>query len=507
MDKPEEWRIWGPPGTGKTTTIADLASKAAEIYGEDQVSICSLTNSAVNEASTRDIPISLDNLTTLHARCKRSLSAPPPAEAYMDEFREAYPQFATEDHIPPRVGKDIHSSEDRILSSGFTVYDTAQILRQRMIPIKEWTPRIQTWYRVWSQWCMETDRMDFAGWLEMALISKSLPAQQVVFVDEAQDHTPLQLEVLRSWKAKHLFLVGDDDQSLYEWSGATPDRFFLPNIGKRHERVLKHSYRLPENIHKFALKQLTRISSRKDKVYLPSRPGGVVEGSPLILEDTNNTTISGLLDGRKHMILTSCAHMLNHIIRRLKDEGILFHNPYRRSNSIWNPLSSSTAIGVKSYIMDEWTGRNVIKWIPLLKDEAFKSKAGLEKLCDDQMDVVIDPQEIAVFLSDLAVAGVLTRTHDNLIKWSHGTTEIWQYYRRIFKRGADIDPRVVVGTIHSVKGGEADVVHIFPDISAAAAQSYDDAPDQIHRLFYVAITRARDTLIIHEPSSSKAYNI
>jgi superfamily I DNA/RNA helicase len=60
-------------------------------------------------------------------------------------------------------------------------------------------------------------------------------------------------------------------------------------------------------------------------------------------------------------------------------------------------------------------------------------------------------------------------------------------------------PRAVVGTIHSVKGGEADVVYLFPDLSPAGDAQYQipGAPrDSIIRVFYVGATRARETLYL-----------
>ena len=63
-------------------------------------------------------------------------------------------------------------------------------------------------------------------------------------------------------------------------------------------------------------------------------------------------------------------------------------------------------------------------------------------------------------------------------------------------------PKVVVGTIHSVKGGQADVVYLFPDLSQAGDAQYqrDGAPrDSVIRTFYVGITRARETLYICQP--------
>src|SRR5205823_14468766 len=61
-------------------------------------------------------------------------------------------------------------------------------------------------------------------------------------------------------------------------------------------------------------------------------------------------------------------------------------------------------------------------------------------------------------------------------------------------RALEEPPRVIVGTIHSVKGGEADVVFLFPDLSAAGDAAYQrNGPtrDAVIRLFYVGMTRAR----------------
>jgi len=70
------------------------------------------------------------------------------------------------------------------------------------------------------------------------------------------------------------------------------------------------------------------------------------------------------------------------------------------------------------------------------------------------------------------------------------------------KRGAvglTTDPSVVIGTIHSVKGGESDVVYLFPDLSKAADAEYTQTGpprDAIIRVAYVGITRARETLYL-----------
>ena len=73
--------------------------------------------------------------------------------------------------------------------------------------------------------------------------------------------------------------------------------------------------------------------------------------------------------------------------------------------------------------------------------------------------------------------------------------------------GLDVPPHhhyVSGGAIvhNSVKGGEADVVYIFPDVSRAGMAEWIGSTDQqasVYRLFYVAMTRARDTLVIGRP--------
>jgi superfamily I DNA/RNA helicase len=77
-------------------------------------------------------------------------------------------------------------------------------------------------------------------------------------------------------------------------------------------------------------------------------------------------------------------------------------------------------------------------------------------------------------------------------------------------RALEESPRVIVGTIHSVKGGEADAVFLFPDLSPAgeaAYQRHGPQRDSVIRLFYVDMTRARHTLYICQRESSMAVAI
>jgi len=62
-----------------------------------------------------------------------------------------------------------------------------------------------------------------------------------------------------------------------------------------------------------------------------------------------------------------------------------------------------------------------------------------------------------------------------------------------------------LSTIHGTKGGEAENVVLFTDLTQAAL---DTAGDDLHRVFYVGVTRAMSNLFIVEPEDyQRAYSI
>jgi superfamily I DNA/RNA helicase len=71
-------------------------------------------------------------------------------------------------------------------------------------------------------------------------------------------------------------------------------------------------------------------------------------------------------------------------------------------------------------------------------------------------------------------------------------------------------PNIIVGTYHSVKGGQADHVYLFPDISPKAYKGLQghnpvvrERKDDLIRQFYVGMTRAKESLHLCQPKNSK----
>jgi superfamily I DNA/RNA helicase len=77
------------------------------------------------------------------------------------------------------------------------------------------------------------------------------------------------------------------------------------------------------------------------------------------------------------------------------------------------------------------------------------------------------------------------------------------YINALLRRGEDLTapPRIKLSTIHGAKGGEAENVVLYTDLTAAAEQSMEKDPDSMHRVFYVAVTRTKQNLYLVEPEN------
>lgn len=119
----------------------------------------------------------------------------------------------------------------------------------------------QDFYRDYERVCIQQGRMDFA---EMLLLTVELLTQhdevrghlqsryQAILVDEFQDTNRLQfrfIELMMSNTSK-LFVVGDDDQSIYSWRGAVVENIL--DLEKHYPELetirLERNYRSTNNI-------------------------------------------------------------------------------------------------------------------------------------------------------------------------------------------------------------------------------------------------------------------
>lgn len=97
------------------------------------------------------------------------------------------------------------------------------------------------------------------------------------------------------------------------------------------------------------------------------------------------------------------------------------------------------------------------------------------------------------------------------MEFREGRTDRWPLEKKLFaeqcyKAGTFYNsPDINISTIHSVKGDEADNVVVLSDISRAVASQLDIDEDSEHRVFYVAVTRAKKRLFIVYPQTKVYY--
>lgn len=97
------------------------------------------------------------------------------------------------------------------------------------------------------------------------------------------------------------------------------------------------------------------------------------------------------------------------------------------------------------------------------------------------------------------------------IEFREGRTQDWDkekldFAQYCYSKGTFYsEPNVNISTIHTVKGDEADVVVLMSDISKAVSSQLDLDEDSEHRVFYVAVTRAKEKLIIVQPQTRTYY--
>ncbi len=101
---------------------------------------------------------------------------------------------------------------------------------------------------------------------------------QFILIDEFQDVNRIQYEVIRmlAMPENNLFVVGDDDQSIYRFRGASPEIMlgFGNDYPETEKLVLGVNYRSSRNIVNGALKVIGRNSQRYEKKLSTENPKG-----------------------------------------------------------------------------------------------------------------------------------------------------------------------------------------------------------------------------------------
>ena len=562
-----EYRVIGPPGTGKTTWIGqEVARRVADGIHPNEICLVSHTRAAaylLGEAA--DLPEA--NAATFHAFAYRHMGSPPIVTS--DKLRAEWNKRVDEHGWPkayklPAQGKQmlnaqLHDADEfkGVLAHNYESHFAAYtLLRSRMTTdaatLAQWG--LTEFVDLYEAFKDETFSVDFHAMVEYARDEMTAPLAttvRVVIIDEVQDSSTLQWAITDVWRQnpdlERLIVVGDDAQVIYGWQGASVEPLQKP-LPPEQVRVLSKSYRLPRVIKHYAEETvLSKHSSpmMEGRVYAARDEEGELRShyatymTPQLMVDELRAQVD---NGKTVMYLAQSGYMLDPFIDVLLREGIPFHNPYRVENGRWNPIAGRAGRIYRALsAVSENNGRNLSRaqWRTLInmfathcfgKGVATRARKGeIPESPEGPFHLgVVDPKNNVLVFGDDTINALLDLDWDWLRangkagekRLSNDITFAERLYKSAGTALVDAVPRVIVGTIHSVKGAEADCVWLVPDVSNAAWREATNASsnwdyirqqegqvssgmDALIRLMYVGVTRAREALTILTPYTER----
>jgi len=488
-------KIFGPPGAGKTTYLLNVVDTELESgVRSESIGYFSFTRKAANEARDRAIQKfpSLNAKTdfpyfrTLHSLAFHCLSVRTDDMMQAEHFKEFAEQAGIELNLSRDEELDFVKTDNPILNeinlARIKGLDLRHHYNQSNLDI-EWH-HFEFVERSYRHYKTARGLMDFTDLLEQIVEEPDrLPALDVLIVDEAQDLSRMQWRMVEELakKAQRTFIAGDDDQAVFTWAGADVDSFlsFSGSV-----TVLEQSYRVPAAVHQLADRVVHRILSRQEKKWRPRE----FEGAVYTYRRFEDVPV----DHGQWLILGSTNYLLNPVHEWLKSMGIIFER---------NGVSSLTDVVISAVVNWEKLrkglsiGYEEVKTVYRYLDTAAVTRG-------HKTFKTGDPTEMYDMAALSARHGLLIDLiwHQALTKIAHDKRE---YLLSVLKRGNKLSDmrRVRLSTIHGAKGGEADNVLLLMDLSPKFAKEYAVNADNIHRLFYVGITRAKQTLHLVMPQN------
>jgi len=264
------------PGSGKTRVLTMRVARLLMEFPKKRFRVLGLTftNKAAAEMRSRVeelVPECRERalLTTFHSFCADILRQhgnhvglkPDFTILNQDADREAVLIDAINNLSKSNV--DVEDNDvkllpmiDRLLSNCVLEENVTSLFRD-----KEFGEKVSKLYAEYKNLLIKNNRLDFSSLLIMAhklLTDKSSIAKQIrtmyphVCVDEFQDTNFAQYQILQDIvgaNPRNLFVVADDDQIIYQWNGASPERLSaLREDFKMSVVQLPANYRCPNEV-------------------------------------------------------------------------------------------------------------------------------------------------------------------------------------------------------------------------------------------------------------------
>ena len=504
-------KIFGPPGTGKTYTLIERVLKGYLNKGvhPSNIAFISFTNKAVNTAVERAIKTfpefnveDFSRFKTLHKYCRQYF------EEEVFDPKDCMLDYALNANI-------IKSSDERLADDNYMykdwslgVYDKAR--NMMLDPELVWKlesyqkDSLDVYFRKIATYehYKKDSFIDFTDMIMRAIDEVNFPPLDVLILDEAQDFTPLQWSVIYKMvdNVKRIYLAGDDDQGIYRWNGADPKYFTTYFPGRKV--ILRKTRRFGKEIHDFSQIIRSGIIDSVEKEYDHEDKDGIVKR----YLNFNEIPI-GEIPGTWY-ILGRVNTVVNELRGFAKNSG-LYYSDNKGNKSFdkrqWKAIKTWTKVSNKKTITNK-EAEHMFKYIRELKGPEFRTQKFWMKT-DNFTEL---------FFEDLVTfCGLDLKPEEQFLPWYEVLKRNFKepqvlYFKRILQRygqsSLDADPDIIIDTIHSVKGGEANNVLLCSKGNYPSSYAHKNIQEQSdeRRVFYTGVTRAKDTL--HILSTDYRYN-
>lgn len=507
-------KIWGAPGTGKTTALLKEIKEESTLNGIEKLTITTFRRDAADEIKLKVSTITgknereLGNINTIHGICYGLLGRPEViTEDDLKAFGKKYGYETPGEVIDPGDPEDTTTGE---MKHYFNFYSW---MKNTCTPLSDYRryPNMEDlreghdlkqFYSDYEDFKNEVGRIDFSDMLTECYNLGLAPDTKTLIVDEFQDLTRQQYEIFKTWVdgMENVIIAGDPLQSIYPFWGGSPDYLCKWDA---EEYILPISYRLPADVWT-AAKDTLRYNGRQETPEIETKKeAGAISSIDYrdmeyyLTKHYENSTGTTFHLVRANYQVLPIAHVLAGI-------GIPFYNNicgWTENNiNLLNAL-----VKIRNWIIP--TTEEINAMVDNYQVEYFKGdsnktelKKSITKTGSGEGFKRIDNK-----LIDLIRAGdpveALQRAGD-LKKKKIGV---------MLEKNKILDPKQIttyIKTIHGAKGLEAETIFLHTGITQKINKSildYERLKDEA-RVWYVGLSRAAKTMYL-VADKGKKFNV